>query len=127
MIKRESTKSDTAKFDPTEKTWTANTTEPGGLTQQTSSTAIDVTPTRVGSNQAGVTNTVIVPGTGRLTLGLLPDEVITEAVLNHLRFQRARGIVEIDVEDVARALSLSIAQVKKAVSNLRSEGAKLEG
>ena len=54
------------------------------------------------------------------------DNIATRALYDYLRWQRARGRTEVRVDEVARALSVSIAQVERIAANLRKRGVKLE-
>ncbi len=91
----------------------------------TSGTALYFWPSTANSTSTGDLRETIPPSelspTPRVTEG-----VIVEAVLNYLRFQRSRGLLAIDVEEVARALSLSVQDVKAVIPKLKSHGVKLE-
>jgi hypothetical protein len=54
---------------------------------------------------------------------LLSDDVIQEAVRNHLRYLRSAGKIRISAYEVARSLDLSVDLVKKAALQV---GATLE-
>lgn len=51
------------------------------------------------------------------------DDVIRDAIKNHLRYLRAMGKMHVSAQDVARALSLSVGQVKQVAVQV---GATLE-
>ena len=55
----------------------------------------------------------------------ISDKLAKKAVLNHLGFLRAKGIMVVGTAEVARALSLPIAQVERVVLKLRPRGVKL--
>ncbi|MFQ5895291.1 MAG: hypothetical protein ACE5JJ_05685 [Nitrospinota bacterium] len=56
----------------------------------------------------------------------LPDEIVLEAVYNHLRFLKSRGRSVVRADEVARALGLSIAQVERVAAMLHERGVKVE-
>jgi hypothetical protein len=51
-------------------------------------------------------------------LRLVSKKIIKAAVYNHLRFLRARGVNHVDVEDVAQALNVPPAEVKRLAATM---------
>ncbi len=77
------------------------------------------------STSIGEVEPMIAPRTGSRQPGV-SEKVIAEAVLNYLRFQRARGKMAVGADEVARALSLSVDEVEKVARGLASHGVKIE-
>lgn len=61
-----------------------------------------------------------------LTEQEVADDIALRAIYNHLRFLRSLGKTEVRIDEVARALSISISQVERIASRLTSRGVKVK-
>lgn len=76
------------------------------------------------SSTTSVSVTILSPG-GSLTVKASDATSIERAVYAHIRAIRTLGRTSVNTAEIAKALSLSISQVERAVAGLKDKGVKV--